>query len=77
MRIRWYSPSLGDFEWREMPETDEEALRLLYGPSDGRACVEVYREWRELGASVAAALSRAGEAARAADRGHPRSGKDA
>ncbi|MEJ7843932.1 MAG: hypothetical protein WKF95_19395 [Rubrobacter sp.] len=43
MRIRWYSPSLGDFEWREMPETDEEALRLLYGPSDDRACVEVYR----------------------------------
>lgn len=77
MRIRWYSPPLGEFEWREMPETDEEALRLLHGSSNERACVEVYREWRELGASVAAALSRAGEAAMAADRGHPRSEKDA
>ena len=24
--IRWYNPKLEDFEWREVPTTDEQAL---------------------------------------------------
>lgn len=60
MRLRWYNPALGDFEWRETPENDEETLTLLGGPSAPPPCVRVYREWRELGASVAAALIRPG-----------------
>ena len=31
MRIRWYNPVLGDFEWRVAPETDEDAP----GPDGG------------------------------------------
>ena len=30
-RMRWYNPKLKDFEWREVPKTDEEALSLLDG----------------------------------------------
>ena len=68
-RMRWYNPSLGRFEWRKMPETDEEALAALAGSPHTQACRETYREWRALGAGIAAALIRAGEAAREADRG--------
>ena len=64
MRIRWYNPVLGDFEWREAPETDEEALTLLEGSPEPQVCVAAYREWRKLGATVLASLIRAGEAAR-------------
>lgn len=67
MRLRWYNPSLGDFEWRELPEDDEGALSLLDGASRSRSHVAVYVEWRDLGASVATSLVRAGEAARRAD----------
>jgi hypothetical protein len=66
-RIRWYNPRLGGFEWLETPETDEEALAALTGSPHTAACTETYREWRALGASIAAALIRAGEAAREAD----------
>ena len=62
--MRWYNPSLGDFEWREVPESDEEALPLLEGSPGGQPYVEVYREWRKLGASIMESLMRAGEAAR-------------
>jgi hypothetical protein len=68
-RVRWYNPSLGDFEWTEVPESDEEALAVLAGSPHTPACRETYREWRALGAGIAAALIRAGEAAREADRG--------
>ena len=68
-RMRWYNPALRDFEWRETPETDEEALAVLAGSPHTPACRETYREWRALGAGIAAALIRAGEAAREADRG--------
>ena len=27
--MRWYNPKLEDFEWREVPASDEEALTLL------------------------------------------------
>jgi hypothetical protein len=27
-RIRWCNPKLGDFEWREVPHSDEEGLSL-------------------------------------------------
>ena len=64
MRIRWYNPVVGTFEWREAPETDEEALTLLEGSPEPRVCLDTYREWRKLGATVVASLIRAGEAAR-------------
>ena len=30
-QIRWYNPTLEDFEWRALPTTDEQALSLLEG----------------------------------------------
>jgi hypothetical protein len=30
-QVRWYNPKLEDFEWREVPQSDEEALSLLEG----------------------------------------------
>src|SRR5215207_6048597 len=68
-RIRWYNPKLGGFEWREVPASDNEALAVLAGSPHTPACRETYREWRALGASIAAALIRAGEGAREASRG--------
>jgi hypothetical protein len=62
--IRWYNPKLRDFEWREVPKTDERALELLDGSPYSPICARIYREWRELGASIGAALMRAGEAAK-------------
>jgi hypothetical protein len=59
--MRWYNPTLEDFEWREVPESDEEALSVLEGSP---ACTKTYREWRALGAGIMAALIRAGEAAK-------------
>ena len=64
-------PALGDFEWREAPVSDEDALSLLEGSSGGLSCVEVYWEWRKLGATVMASLIRAGETAREAAEGSP------
>ena len=61
--MRWYNPRLGAFEWREVPNTDEEALSLLDGYAGAEAHAAVYGEWRRLGAGVMAALIRAGEAA--------------
>jgi hypothetical protein len=63
-RIRWYNPALGDFEWRETPKSDEEALSLLKGSPHTPTCMDTYGEWRELGATITAALIRAGEAAK-------------
>lgn len=63
-RMRWYNPRIEDFEWRQAPESDEEALSLLEGSPHTPNCTRTYREWRELGASVVAALIRAGEAAK-------------
>lgn len=68
-RIRWYNPKLGGFEWREVPPGDDEALAVLAGSPHTPACTETYREWRALGASIAAAIIRAGEVAREAGRG--------
>jgi hypothetical protein len=66
--IRWYNPKLEDFEWREVPPTDEQALEALGGFPHSAACTQTYREWRELGASIGVALMRAGEAARGGQR---------
>jgi hypothetical protein len=63
-RIRWYNPRLNTFEWREVPESDEEALSLLEGSPYSSISTETYREWRNLGAPIAGALIRAGEAAK-------------
>jgi hypothetical protein len=68
-RVRWYNPKLKGFEWKEVPASDDEALAVLAGSPHTPVCTETYREWRALGASIAAALIRAGEAAREADRG--------
>lgn len=64
MRIRWYNPALSEFEWRTAPKSDEEAVALLNGLPQSQPCVEVYREWRKLGAGIVPSLIRAGEAAR-------------
>jgi hypothetical protein len=66
-RIRWYNPKLEVFEWREVLESDDEALALLAGSPRTLVCTETYRGWRALETSIAAALIRAGEAARDAD----------
>jgi len=63
-RIRWYNPRLNTFEWREVPESDEEALSLLEGSPYSATSTQTYREWRQLGAAIGAALIRAGEAAK-------------
>jgi hypothetical protein len=68
-RVRWYNPKLEGFEWMEVPESDDEALAVLEGSPHTAVCAEAYREWRALGASIAAAIIRAGEAARRANRG--------
>jgi hypothetical protein len=44
MQMRWYNPSLRDFEWRSAPDGDEEALAILKDSSRPRLCVEVYWE---------------------------------
>ena len=62
--MRWYNPSFGDFEYREVPESDEEALSALEGSSFTPSCTQTYRQWRDLGAGIMVALIRAGEAAR-------------
>jgi hypothetical protein len=62
-RVRWYNPRLDNFEWREVPQSDEGALSLLEDSPYTPTCTETYREWRRLGASIPVALIRAGEAA--------------
>ena len=47
-----------------MPQSDDEALAALEGSPHTQVCMETYREWRALGASISAALIRAGEAAK-------------
>ncbi len=68
-RIRWYNPILEDFEWRQLPHSDEEALSLLEGSPYTPICTQTYREWRTLGASITVALIRAGEAAKEKSEG--------
>ena len=76
-RIRWYNPTLEDFEWREVPPTDEQALELLDGSPYSATCTQTYREWRQLGASIGAALMRAGEAAKEQSEDEKREGDEA
>jgi hypothetical protein len=76
-RIRWYNPTLEDFEWRALPTTDEQALQLLVGSPYSATCTQTYREWRQLGASIGAALMRAGEAAKEQSEAEKRQGDDA
>jgi hypothetical protein len=63
-RIRWYNPTLNSFEWRQVPKNDEQALSLLEGSPYSATSTHTYRQWRQLGASIEAALIRAGEAAK-------------
>ena len=65
--VRWYNPTLQDFEWREVPTSDEQALKAIAGSYHSPDCVNTYREWRQLGASIGAALIRAGETAKERD----------
>ena len=67
--IRWFNPILEDFEWRQLPQSDEEALSLLEGSPYTPTCTQTYREWRTLGASITVALIRAGEAAKEKSEG--------
>ena len=75
-RIRWYNPTLNTFEWREVPESDEEALSLLEGSPYSATSTNTYRQWRQLGASIEAALIRAGEAAIEQSEHDKRNGDD-
>jgi hypothetical protein len=68
-QMRWYNPKLEDFEWREVPNTDKEALSLLEGYAGAEGHAAVYEEWRQLGTDIMAALIRAGEAAKEEERG--------
>ena len=65
MRLRWYNPTLQEHEWRDLPESEEEAQRLLATLDSPQAeeCLGVYEEWRRLGASVTVSLMRVSEAA--------------
>ena len=76
-RIRWYNPRLNTFEWREVPQSDEEALSLLEGSPYSASCTQTYSEWRQLGAAIGAALIRAGEAAKQQSEDAKREGDDA
>jgi hypothetical protein len=76
-RIRWYNPRLNTFEWREVPQSDEEALSLLEGSPYSATCTQTYREWRQLGAAIGAALMRAGEAAKEQSEAEKREGDEA
>jgi len=73
-QIRWYNPTLEDFEWRAVPTTDEQALELLDSSPYSSTCTQTYREWRQLGASIGAALMRAGEAAKELSENQEREG---
>jgi hypothetical protein len=75
--LRWYNPTLEDFEWREVPESDEEALSLLEGSPYSATCIQTYHEWRLLGAAIGAALMRAGEAAKEQSEDEKREGDEA
>ena len=75
--MRWYNPTLEDFEWREVPITDEQAIQVLDGSPYSVTCTQTYREWRQLGVSMAAALIRAGEAAQEQSEREQRKGVDA
>jgi hypothetical protein len=57
-----------------MPEEDDVALARLRGYPSAEKGAAVYREWRDLGASVAASLIRAGETAKERDGGRPPGG---
>jgi hypothetical protein len=76
-RIRWYNPRLNTFEWREVPESDEEALSLLEGSPYSETCTHTYSEWRQLGATIEAALIRAGEAAKKQSEDEKQQGDEA
>jgi hypothetical protein len=76
-QIRWYNPTLEDFEWRAVPTTDEQALEMLEGSPYSATCTQTYREWRQLGATIEAALIRAGEAANEQSEHEKREGDDA
>jgi hypothetical protein len=67
MQMRWYNPSLRDFEWRDVPGGDEEAQAILNESSRSRPYIEAYWSWRDLGATVTVSLIRAGEAAKEAE----------
>ncbi len=68
-KMRWHNPKLGTYEWREVPGSDEEALGLLGSFPGCERYAKIYREWREAGASIIAALIRAGESAELGLRG--------
>ena len=77
--MRWHNPKLGGYEWREVPQTDEQAIEALAGSPYSAQAAETYRVWREIGAPIEAALIRAGEEAEAyrhADEEEEREGED-
>lgn len=74
MRRHWYDPVRKEWGFAELPTTDEGALALLRGSPDAEPYLEVYGEWRELGAGVEEALLRVSALARGmGEEGGPRS----
>ncbi len=41
-RMRWYNPTDGSFEWREVPKSDEDALSLLSSFPHTQSCTDTY-----------------------------------
>lgn len=64
MRRHWFDPVERRWMFREVPNTDEAALRLLRGSPDAETCLKVFGDWRGLGAGVEAALMRVSAHAR-------------
>lgn len=60
-KMRWYNPKLSTYEWRKVPPSDEDALELLSYFPGCEHYARIYGEWRDVGASIMAALIRAGE----------------
>lgn len=67
VEMRWYNPSAGEHEWRNVPKNDREALDFLEGYPEVETYAETYRYWRDLGLDIRGSLIRAGETARDAD----------
>lgn len=72
MRRHWFDPVEERWMFREVPATEEQALRFLRSAPGAEAYLKVYREWRVLGAGVEAALLRVSAFARETEEAEER-----
>jgi hypothetical protein len=73
--IRWFNHKLGDFEWREVRDSDERALELLDGSPYSPICARIYREWRELGGLHRGGAHEGGRGGQGPERGRVAAGR--